>query len=200
MTFTDVFAHMLWSSVQARYTAIALGIMVVAVSIGLMLARGVKPGVKAAAIVAFVIGVIPSVFFSLMQINCIVEGSGSRLWCDAYAWFISAVIILLSSLVVIAVTFAILEGKNIAEREAFEEEKEKANARTNKMMAAGNGEDAAEVPLLEGMENKDGEDGEDDEEEDAVPKTNAEIDKEESESVENVENFQLNPAQFASWN
>lgn len=213
MAFSDTFAHMLWSSTQARYTAIALGVMVIAVSIGTLVSRGVKPGVKVAAIVAFVIGVIPSVFFSLMQINCIVEGGRDRAWCNVYAWFISAVIILLSSLVVIAVTFAIMEGRNIAEREAFEDNKKKIDSSTKDYMNESEGTvegmenpeeedenddeyDTGDEAVIEGMETKD-----DDEVEQPDYSSNADDDKDNSDSVAKPENFtsSLNVAEFAPW-
>lgn len=62
---------------------------------------------------------LPGIVLSLLQLTCIVTGSGNKLqrwWCSAYAWVLTGIIIYYAACVIIASIF----GKTLYKKEYFE--------------------------------------------------------------------------------
>jgi len=126
----DTVQRMLWSSSQAQYAGASLAAMVTVVAVGMLFSPSASMALKVAAIASFVIGVLPSAFFSLLQINCLVNGqSGGRWWCSAYGWVLSAVVIVMAVAVVVSVAMALVRGEAVPVTEGFSASSASAEAK-----------------------------------------------------------------------
>ena len=113
---------------QSKYAAVAILIALVAISLSILLGADKLPiGEKFLFVFIIILMSLPSILYSLFQMSCIVTGaSGSRgnWWCGAFAWFLVAIVVIYTFLVVIVAIMSIINKKNMLETEEFYSNKE----------------------------------------------------------------------------
>lgn len=113
---------------QSKYAAVAILIALVAISLSILLGADKIPiGQKFLFVFLIILMSLPSILYSLFQMSCIVTGAnGSRgnWWCGAFAWFLVAIVIIYTFLVVIVAIMSIINKKNMIETEEFYSNKE----------------------------------------------------------------------------
>jgi len=113
---------------QSKYAAVAIIIALVAISLSILLGADKIPiGQKFLFVFIILLMSLPSILYTLFQMSCIVTGaSGSRgnWWCGAFAWFLVAVVVIYTFLVVIVAIMSIINKKNMIETEEFYSNKE----------------------------------------------------------------------------
>ena len=89
---------------QSRYAGLAVLLAIVVVSISILFGKESMPlSQKIGAILLLIIVSAPGILFSLFQLTCLVTGAGirnQRWWCGAYAWIITALLVVYSVLLV----------------------------------------------------------------------------------------------------
>jgi hypothetical protein len=92
-------------SKQSRYAAISIMTAVVCVSLSILFGADAMPiSQKFFFIILIFLLSIPSILLSLMQLTCLVTGSGNqskRWWCSLLSWIMSAFIIFYSIIIVL---------------------------------------------------------------------------------------------------
>ena len=91
-------------SPQSHYAAVAILLAIGVVSIAILFGADAMPlSQKFFFIVLIFLLSVPGILLSLLQLTCLVTGSGSenkRWWCSLYSWLMSAFIIVYSIIVV----------------------------------------------------------------------------------------------------
>ena len=89
---------------QSRYAALAVVVAIGVVCIAILFGKDTMPLTqKLSAIVLLILVSAPGILFSLFQLTCLVTGAGfrnQRWWCGAYAWIITALLVVYSVLLV----------------------------------------------------------------------------------------------------
>lgn len=124
VSFVDAFI----GTQQSKYAAVSILIALIAISLSILLGADKLP-LSEKFLFVFIILLIslPSILYTLFQMSCIVTGaSGSRgnWWCGAFAWFLVAIVIIYTFLVVIVAIMSIINKKNMLETEEFYSNKE----------------------------------------------------------------------------
>jgi hypothetical protein len=113
---------------QSKYAAVAILIALIAISLSILLGADKIPlGQKFLFVFIILLMSLPSILYTLFQMSCIVTGaSGSRgnWWCGAFAWFLVAIVVIYTFLVVIVAILSIINKKSMLETEEFYSNKE----------------------------------------------------------------------------
>lgn len=56
---------------------------------------------------------LPGLLMTLFQMTCMVTGSAKAWWCGAYSWFVSALVMLYSTLLVVVVIMSLASGGKV---------------------------------------------------------------------------------------
>jgi len=106
--------NMFTSSKQSKYMALALVAMYLALSVAVFSSPSTIPSWgKISIVLGFLITLIPSTLLSLLQVNCIVEGSSQRPWCSFYAWIVVAMVIIIAVLTIFMSVSAVISGEDV---------------------------------------------------------------------------------------
>lgn len=113
---------------QSKYAAVSILIALIAIALSILLGADKLPlGQKFLFVLVIFLVSIPSIMYTLFQMSCIVTGSKGNTgnwWCGAYAWFLVALVIIYTFLVVIVSIMSIVNKKNMIETENFYSNKE----------------------------------------------------------------------------
>lgn len=113
---------------QSKYAAVSILIAFVAIALSILLGADKLPiGEKIIFLFLILLVSAPSILYSLFQMSCIVNGAyGKRgnWWCGAFAWFLVAIVVLYTFLIVIVAIMSIINKKSIMETEEFYSNKE----------------------------------------------------------------------------
>jgi hypothetical protein len=89
---------------QSKYAGMAVIFAIIVVSISILFGKDSLPlSQKLGAILLLIIVSAPGILFSLFQLTCLVTGAGfrnQRWWCNAYAWIITALLVIYSVLLI----------------------------------------------------------------------------------------------------
>ena len=104
---------------QSKYAFIAILLAIIITLCILLFTSSIS--IKNALLLTCIILLIslPGIALSLLQLTCIVTGSGNKLqrwWCSAYAWVLTGIIIYYAACVIIASIF----GKTLYKKEYFD--------------------------------------------------------------------------------
>jgi len=113
---------------QSKYAAVAIIIALVAISLSILLGADKIPiGQKFLFVFIILLMSLPSILYTLFQMSCIVTGASGKSgnwWCGAFAWFLVAVVVIYTFLVVIVAIMSIINKQNMLETEEFYSNKE----------------------------------------------------------------------------
>lgn len=113
---------------QSKYAAVSILIAFVAIALSILLGADKLPiGEKLIFVFLILLVSAPSILYMLFQMSCIVTGAyGNRgnWWCGAFAWFLVAIVIVYTFLVVIVAIMSIINKKSMMETEEFYSNKE----------------------------------------------------------------------------
>jgi hypothetical protein len=112
-TFLSVFT----GTTQSRYAGLAILMAIIVVSLVILFGKDNIPFSQKFSFVLLIFLIsLPSILLSLFQITCLVKGVGSnyqRWWCGAYAWIISAILIIYCILLVFVAVTALITGEKV---------------------------------------------------------------------------------------
>lgn len=129
--------------IQSKYAAVAIISAVIIVCITIIFSNDNIPLDKklVTAFILFVVS-LPTIFYMLFQMSCIVTGSGeSTWWCGVYAWFLVLLIVIYSISVVIMAIYSVVGAKNMAAVEEFYANKQAYERFATKMTLSQESED-----------------------------------------------------------
>ena len=113
---------------QSKYAAVSILIALIAISLSILLGADKIPLAQKFLFVFIILLMsLPSILYTLFQMSCIVTGAnGNRgnWWCGAFAWFLVAIVIIYTFLVVIVAIMSIVNKKSMLETEEFYSNKE----------------------------------------------------------------------------
>ena len=113
---------------QSKYAAVAIIIALVAISLSILLgADKISIGQKFIFVFIVLLMSLPSILYTLFQMSCLVTGASGKSgnwWCGAFAWFLVAIVVIYTFLVVIVAIMSIINKKNMIETEEFYSNKE----------------------------------------------------------------------------
>ena len=138
MTFNSIFM----GAPQSKYAGMAVIFAIIVVSISILFGKDSLPlSQKLGAILLLIIVSAPGILFSLFQLTCLVTGAGfrnQRWWCSAYAWIITALLVVYSVLLIsIAILSISTNSKVISDLTNYNVENF-ANSMTTANQIAGN--------------------------------------------------------------
>jgi len=112
-SFADVFIGVR----QSKIAAIAVLCSIVVAGILVLFSKDEMPmGQKFVIVLLMFLLALPAIFFSLLQLTCLVTGEGNQKpWCGWYAWLITALIVLYSVMVVIVSIYSLVADKKVKE-------------------------------------------------------------------------------------
>lgn len=125
MSFTNLFI----GSAPSKYAALAILAAVLVVSFALLFGRDPVPFTQKMAFVLMVFLIsLPGILLTLFQMTCLVTGAGfrnQRWWCSAYAWIVSALLIVYCVMLIAVAIVSLATGEKVLstvmeEAEAFE--------------------------------------------------------------------------------
>ena len=155
---------------QSKYAAVSILIALIAISLSILLGADKIPLAQKFLFVFIILLIsLPSILYTLFQMSCIVTGAnGSRgnWWCGAFAWFLVAIVIIYTFLVVIVAIMSIINKKNMIETEDFysnkemyenaalefiKEEKEDERKNEEAFLIRGGASESLELPQMMGI-------------------------------------------------
>lgn len=114
-TFFSIFT----GSPQSRFAGLAIIMAVIVVSLVILFGKDNVPFSQKFSFVLLIFLIsLPSILLSLFQLTCLVKGTGAnnqRWWCGAYAWIISAILIIYCILLVFVAVTALITGEKVLE-------------------------------------------------------------------------------------
>lgn len=118
MAFLDIFI----GSTQSKYSAMAIFVALAVVCLTVLFSKEKIPfGQKLLMAVLLFLLSLPTIFYALFQMTCLVTGtsSGKTWWCGAFAWALTVLIVLYAFLVVIMAILSVNAERNMAAVESF---------------------------------------------------------------------------------
>jgi hypothetical protein len=127
MAIVDIFI----GSTQSKYAAIAVLVSIAAVGLTVLFSKEKVPfGQKLVIVLLMFLLSLPALLYALFQITCLVTGAGGpgvkgkTWWCGAWAWFISALIIIYSVIVVVMALLSLGADGEMSAVEQFYSQKD----------------------------------------------------------------------------
>lgn len=117
MAFIDIFI----GSAQSKYAAMAIFVAIAVVCLTVLFSKEKIPiGQKLLMAVLLFLLSLPTILYALFQMTCLVTGSSSKTWwCGAFAWFLTALVVLYAFLVIIMAVLSLNAERDMAAVESF---------------------------------------------------------------------------------
>jgi len=115
MSFLNIF----FGTSQSKYASIAIFTAIVAICISILLSStDISIGQRFIIVFFILIASVPSILLTLFELTCIVTGGTKKLnwWCYWFAWFIAAILIVYSVIVIISTFISMFTYKNAMSR------------------------------------------------------------------------------------
>lgn len=132
MALLDVFI----GSMQSKYAAMAILATLLAVALIVIFGKEkIGFGQKLIVVALMFLLSLPSMLYVLFQITCLVTGtSKGAWWCGVYAWILSGLIIVYSSLIIIMAVLSLAANAEAEKIEKFYAEKDATSEEAKKLL------------------------------------------------------------------